>query len=268
MVSIGILAKELDVDRDKIKEWTIKFSDFLSDFANPPKGETRQYNQADQYALALIAYLYDTDDRPNVDESIRAALEQNEHLQMIPIHEQTLFPDALDYPEILGDLDSTYIGGMASGAYDRLAIADAYKRAGDILVESGESAWDIVYPTIFVYRHSIELYIKIFIRRKKKKRDTHDLKKLFPKLEAYIQQHYNALLPAWFKDRILEFQRIDTQAATAFRYDDEDVKDEVLVILPLLQQVMDKLQNAFHLLVKDYEENTTIHALGRTRDNL
>ncbi|MCP5100887.1 MAG: MerR family transcriptional regulator [Chloroflexi bacterium] len=262
--SIGALARRFSVDNSTIKTWSHKFSDYFSPSANPPSGHTRLYNQADVTILTYIAYWYeeyaDNYNEADWDEEIHAALKQGDHLRITSIHEEKIFQDVLeDFPEVWDEWLSAGLGGMADGAYNGLAVADAYKRAGDVLVESGEAAWDVIYPTLYNYRHCIELYIKIIVDPKRRNH-SHNLEKLLIKLNGYAIKHYKSELPTWFIDRILEFQWIDSENATAFRYDDEGAKDEVVVVLPRLKQIMDILQNAFHRLVKDYEENTIIHA--------
>jgi hypothetical protein len=46
-------------------------------------------------------------------------------------------------------------------------LAQAFKLTGDILVEqvisSKFKAYELIYPILFNYRHSLELYLKVFV---------------------------------------------------------------------------------------------------------
>ena len=64
------------------------------------------------------------------------------------------------------------VGGMASSD---LLIARAYKSAGDMLIHQAlqsREPYEAAYPIIFVYRHAIELHLKlivyphVFVKRK------------------------------------------------------------------------------------------------------
>src|SRR5947209_19042235 len=68
------------------------------------------------------------------------------------------------------------VGGMVSSD---LLIARAYKSAGDMLVKSAlesREPHEVAYPIFFVYRHALELYLKLIVKPAKR---NHDLKVLF-----------------------------------------------------------------------------------------
>lgn len=57
------------------------------------------------------------------------------------------------------------IGGMVE-EQDMLSLAKSYKEAGDILVDVGinhENNKRLIYPAIYNYRHSTELYLKAIL---------------------------------------------------------------------------------------------------------
>jgi hypothetical protein len=157
------------------------------------------------------------------------------------------------------------VGGMAEGAYDRLSLADSYKMAGDVLVKEcldrGE-AYELVYPIIFNYRHSLELYLKLATNASKK---IHPLRDLVDELERYVRGKYGSDLPAWFKDRVLEFDDFDP-GSTVFRYDDLGVeqrstgdKGEFWVCLRNLRQIMADLQSALREVVKERRREGSVY---------
>ena len=165
------------------------------------------------------------------------------------------------FQDVPNELDETWrdgalLGGMAEGGYDRLELAKSYKFAGDILVEkalSGAEPYELIYPILFNYRHSIELYLKIVV----KSTNNHNIQRLVSELTEYTTARYNLELPQWFKDRILDFDEFDPRA-TAFRYDDIGIKSkksgdvgEFWVELPYLKKVMDTLQIIFQRLIQD-----------------
>jgi hypothetical protein len=120
-------------------------------------------------------------------------------------------------------------------------------------LDRGE-AYELVYPIIFNYRHSLELYLKLATNASKK---THRLPELIVELEKYARGKYDGDLPVWFKDRVLEFDDFDA-GATVFRYDDLGVeqrstgdKGEFWVCLRNLQQVTTDLQSALREVVKE-----------------
>ena len=71
MNTVTELARAFDVTPPTIRRWTSEFSDSLSDYANAPKGKTREYTDNDAAILAKVAEMR----RVNADyETISAAL--------------------------------------------------------------------------------------------------------------------------------------------------------------------------------------------------
>jgi hypothetical protein len=174
------------------------------------------------------------------------------------------------FQDVPNEIDETWrhgaiLGGMAEGAYDHLAVADAYKLAGDTLVKqalSNSEAYELIYPIMFNYRHCLELYLKIIIKPTKR---THGLQSLVQELNEYTKVRYSTELPQWFKGRILDFDEFEP-GATAFRYDDVGIASkntgdigEFWIDLHHLKTIMNVIQKCFHRLIRDSEGNTTIH---------
>lgn len=59
MYTVGQVAQALNVSDSTIRQWSGEFADHLSEEANPPKGETRRYDDGDVAALQTVAILRD-----------------------------------------------------------------------------------------------------------------------------------------------------------------------------------------------------------------
>jgi hypothetical protein len=149
------------------------------------------------------------------------------------------------------------LGGILFNVDTALSVADAFKLAGDMLVDkilsSDIEAYEIVYPVLYNYRHCLELYLKALLKGER----GHDLSKLTVKLEEYIQRQFKANLPSWFKKWILEFDEFD-QRSDMFRYADKYIESrhtkdmgEFWIDFVALRKIMALYQEAFHLLVKE-----------------
>lgn len=164
------------------------------------------------------------------------------------------------------EIDETWrhgavLGGMATQAYDRRSVADAYKLAGDVLIHqalSRSEAYELIYPILFNYRHCLELYMKILVQPQK---TNHNFEYLVYELVEYVKKHYGIELPHWFKERILEFDEFDPRATT-FRYDDVGIVSkktgdigEFWIDLAYLLKVMDVIQRNFHRLIEGNKIN-------------
>ena len=142
------------------------------------------------------------------------------------------------------------VGGMAS---NDLLNARAFKRAADVLVDEGlksEAPYEVAYPILYLYRHAIELYLKAIVRPAKL---DHKLGPLVISLEALFKSKYRQKLPAWTKDRLKDFARIDVDSF-AFRYASDKhrqptIPSEWWVELGHLRTVMSRLVEGFEKLV-------------------
>ena len=169
----------------------------------------------------------------------------------------TIFQDPPD------DLDETWqngalLGGMVEDVYDCLAIADTFKLAGDCLVKSVPSkveGYEVVYPILFNYRHSLELYLKAVVRPSKR---THNLQTLLQHFIEYIENNYNTEPPTYFKRWILEFDEFDKKS-DAFRYHDVGIvssktngRGEFWIDFVRLGEIMNYFQKCFHRIAKGW----------------
>lgn len=153
------------------------------------------------------------------------------------------------------DLDETWVnvallGGITEGAYDMFTLANNFKRAGDILIEQVLDSVPIdrlIYPILYNYRHSLELYLKAIVKSTKR---IHKLSELLLALEKLLKDYHNTTIPLWFKSLIQEFDKYDPNS-TAFRYPEVGISktEEVIVDLPRLKQIMDILAQTFQRIL-------------------
>jgi hypothetical protein len=133
------------------------------------------------------------------------------------------------------------------GSPDNLSLAQDYMEAAYVLSEAiAKGDWEdyrLAEPLMFLYRHSLELFLKGVMGSKPK---GHDLARLADEFAAFIQKEHKRDVPAWVINRIKEFARIDPES-TAFRYGstfdkktkrDYPIPGEHYVSLPHLQDVM------------------------------
>jgi hypothetical protein len=95
---------------------------------------------------------------------------------------------------------------------------------------------ELAYPVFFLYRHTIELYLKAALDNPP---EHHDLTRLFQLLETQCGQK----LAGWIKDRLWDYHRIDNMAAQ-FRYADPPAPGELWIDFYQLQAVIEKLVGA------------------------
>ena len=110
------------------------------------------------------------------------------------------------------------IGGMAS--YDEEFMAKAYKEAADMLVEQAlrrkHRSWEVAPPILFLYRHTVELYLKRVVKPKER---NHSLSELVEEASEIAKRRVGKSIPNWAKARLLEFADCDPRSTT-FRYAD------------------------------------------------
>ena len=116
------------------------------------------------------------------------------------------------------EMDETWthgvlIGGMASRNLPQ--VARTYKLAADELLKQALASYEpheFDYPILFLYRHTIELYLKAALT---KAPEQHDLSMLIQLLE----EECGNKLAGWIKARLRDFHKIDCMSAV-FRYAD------------------------------------------------
>ena len=119
------------------------------------------------------------------------------------------------------DLDETWthgalMGGMAG--YSDETLAPAYFSAGaaliDHVLQSEERGQDFVCPILYLYRHGIELYLKVIVQPSVR---NHSLGSLLEGFCRHIRERYKEDVPAWVTRPITELAEFDP-GSDLFRY--------------------------------------------------
>lgn len=250
--TVAEVARIFDVDKDLVKTWAYKFSDYLSSAANPVKGATRILTIDD---IRVLAYVYQHwEDEPDI-QSIKYGLNVNNHWDNEPI-DNTILSLIPMYREMPDDIDESWRGVVFGGEFELhnlFKTANAFKLAGDKLVDIAHSnieERELFQPAIYNYRHATELYIKAVTWVDK----THNLNTLKERLDKILKEQFNAITPPWLDSIIQSFNHIDPKG-TAFRYGITIPKDELYVDLKHMKQLMSWLQVAFQTIKDEIEKD-------------
>jgi hypothetical protein len=237
MATVSETARFLGVERDKVKKWAKEFAEHLSLTAQPAKGQERHFSEADLPVLAVIAeHLELGNEADDVHYALNSGQQYAEPLlEMARLH-SPLFQEPSD------EIDETWqhgtlIGGMA--CRDLPQVARAYKLAADELLKQALSKYEpheLDYPVLFLYRHTVEVYLKAALDNPP---GHHDLSRLIQLLEAESGKK----IAGWVRDRLWDFHKIDNMAAL-FRYADPPADGELWIDLHQLRAVIDKLVQA------------------------
>lgn len=117
--------------------------------------------------------------------------------------------------------DEEFLSCVEAGArhvQDESAMANEFAMAANLLrdaaIKSG-TPWFYAHPILFLYRHTIELYLKGLVPQP---RPTHNLLALRDSLIEYIKSRYGYdISGGWVAETITEFATIDP-SSTRFRY--------------------------------------------------
>ena len=108
------------------------------------------------------------------------------------------------------------VGGMANLNFEYLG--QQYFDAASLLASAVRSQdyedYRLANPILYLYRHSIELFVKAALGDAAK---THDLADLAERFQALIKAEFNYDVPDWVGKRLKELAAIDPNS-TAFRY--------------------------------------------------
>jgi hypothetical protein len=143
------------------------------------------------------------------------------------------------------------IGGTANLALQH--VGQQYFDAAFLLSETIRNGdWEnhrLTNPVLYLYRHSIELFLKAALGGREK---THDLAGLSDEFRTFVKAEFDADLPDWISNRLKELSALDPRS-TAFRYSqnfdrvsktDLPVKGEFHVDLAHLHSAMFALNSA------------------------
>jgi DNA-binding transcriptional MerR regulator len=263
MATVSEVARLLGVDPDKVKSWAKEYAEYLGLTAQPAKGQERRFSEADLRVLAVIAeHLELGNEADDVHYALNSGRQYDESLLEFARLHSPLFQDPSD------ELDETWqhgslIGGMA--CRDLTQVASAYKLAADELVKQALSKYEpheLDYPVLFLYRHTVELYLKAALENPP---EHHDLSRLIQLLEAESGKKF----AGWVRDRLWDFHRIDNMAAL-FHYADPPADGELWIDFHQLQTVIGKIVQAIEQYMEQKRRNDRVglmapHDLRRGR---
>lgn len=237
MATVSEVARLLGVEPGKVKRWAKQFAEYMSLTARPAKGRERQFTEADLRVLAVVAeHLEFGNDEGDVHYALNSGAQYAEPLLELARLNSPLFQEPSE------EMDETWrhgslIGGMA--CRDLPQVARAYKLAADELLKQALEKYEpheLDYPVLFLYRHTVEVYLKAALDNPP---EHHDLSRLIQLLEAESGKK----IAPWVKERLWDFHRIDNMAAL-FRYADPPADGELWIDFYHLQAVIDKLAQA------------------------
>jgi hypothetical protein len=158
---------------------------------------------------------------------------------------------ALERPDHWSEPLGFMVGGLANQKYQHLG--QQYYNAAYHLVECIKhqdiADYEVANPVLYLYRHSIELFLKAIMLGAAK---THSLDTLADEYRGFIKSEFDAECPDWIIMRMKELGSIDPNS-TAFRYNmnynkitksDAPVDGEFHVNLHHLQSAMTALNVA------------------------
>jgi hypothetical protein len=256
MLSVSEVAKIFEVDPLLIKKWAYHFKEYLSNYANPEKGLARRFDRRDVQVLAVVSYYWeDEPDNEHISYLLNSGLYREDTYREFAL---------LNTPVPQEDLEDCYEGdeawthgflvGDILSKFHQIEIARSYKIAANNLAEimkSSAEPIDCVYPVLFLYRHCLELYLKVILDDENKK--GHQLRFLISKIE----EKYQKKMPSWMVSRLLDFHNIDPESMS-FRYSDKHSKnpkasssiDTFWIDFEHLTLVIDSLCSTFEDLIR------------------
>jgi hypothetical protein len=244
--TVAKAAEILKVDSLLIKKWAYHFSEYLEPAANPEKGKTRLFSVQDILVFAYVSRYWE--EEPDF-ESIKIGLNREEFREY-PYNElaAVLTPIFRDIPHDIEERPSSAALLIAySAEADLYFLAKSYKYAGDVLVDSAienDNAYELIYPIIYNYRHSIELYLKASITNKQ---INHSLIAPLEELKQTLKQEFNAAIPEWFEITVIAFSEYDPKGVS-FRYGGSLPEYETFVDIHHLKELMGLLARAFQTI--------------------
>ena len=133
--------------------------------------------------------------------------------------------DIPDEPEITSDI---IIGGMAVET-DSIALADSYLLAATRLIDSWEGhnePWMLSYPTFYICRHALELYLKAALPQHEK--PNHKLHTLIDEFRSLLVKRLNTDIPASLRNDLYALAKLDPDGQN-FRYS-TDTKGRPIIL--------------------------------------
>lgn len=180
------------------------------------------------------------------------------------------------------DIDETWshgamLGGMCG--YDNESLARSYFGAAGMVIDavlaSTARGQDSIGPLLYLYRHGIELYLKVLTGSQA---PTHSIENLFRSFCASVKKDFDTDVPEWLSRPINQFAEFDP-ASDLFRYGRTMKPEhgqrlsrggEYWVDLQSLRRSMDNVERSFQrVLVAQREGLEGLRRLGPgPRDSL
>jgi len=239
---VSEVAKLLHSDKNTIKKIAFHFSDYLSNEANPGKGITRFFKLDDIVVISYVLFYWE--DEPDL-EAIKIGLNRGDHqeepfynvkTEIVSIFREAQEQDAETRVTMLGEM---------CGFYTMYELADSYRIAGDRLVDSATNnieERELLYPILFNYRHSVELFLKSVVLKEKEVK--HNLETLNRMFKVVIKNKFNIESPKWFDELIEVLHEFDS-GSTTFRYGETISRPEFVVDLHVLKEKMNWMAESF-----------------------
>lgn len=251
VISIDELAHLIGAEPELIHKWLVLFEEYFSNSAvHPDEGESRIFSQDDVRRLLIIGCARDWwDEEQDLDYSdvygqLNSPEEYDDRYIEAAYLRAPLFQPMPENPEEMATY--TLVVGEDWTGSDLGTIAQSYKLAGDVLVESAletEEPWKLAYPILFNYRHALELSLKAIILPDKY---NHDIASLIKQLEEKSGKTLSKEAKAIF-DQFVEIDR----KSTAFRYGEKIPKDDTMINLYQLKYIMNYLSKGFAEILGD-----------------
>ncbi|QDC44600.1 hypothetical protein [Methylophilus medardicus] len=147
-----------------------------------------------------------------------------------------------------------------------LELSQQYFDAADTLVESIKKQriedYKVAYPTLYLYRHSIELILKFITDSNE---STHNLNTVTDNFIAYVSKNHNQSVPNWIKESLKELAKTDP-TSTAFRYAEDKYNgkkhppssvEDVYVYVVNFQLRMTELYKALYRVATYFAKTST-----------
>ena len=233
LYSISEVKDLLSLQKDDITLYVFKFPQYFSSECKPKKGEQRKFDIKDICTLSYIHFYWE--EEPDI-ECIEVGLNNNEQFEF-PFNCCILGLTSFirdDFENIDGNSDN-YVFFNRNIYNTQFELASQYLDVAMILIndlKNHDDPYLKIFPVMFNLRHSLELYLKYFV--KEKMNNDHNLIKIY---DQFIKEQ-NHELGKIFNNFILTINSFDP-SSTVFRYNDNNCEYEeyFLDIGLLLKQI-------------------------------
>ncbi len=237
-----------EISEENITKWLNDFRDYFSEYA---KREDPLFMPND---IKLLIIMNSTEDFEDIEHNITSDgwidYASNEYRSLAPFYKH--LDDMID-PEVIAERLHSLEKIQADSV---MTYAKIYRRATqkllNIVIEEHDDPFyyhrenHLIYPVVYLFRHTMELYLKGTAQRVKAGRIIgHTLEDIINKIETSA----NRKIPKWVKNQLLYLDSFDKEA-TVFRYPDEQDFYEYVVDLNQLNYLITKLCDLFETQLK------------------